>query len=106
MLSCMLSTIHVCSFGKYQYLPHFRGAKGSKWGSKWSETAHILKMMTRSCQISSDMLFHVRNTVVVPFFGKSDFLNHYWGYPNGPQGSNEGQKGSKIIKPPKIMIKT
>ena len=60
-----------------------------------SQNSSYSKNDDQEQQISSDMLFHIRNTVVVPFFGKSDFLNHYWGYPKGPQGLNGGSKRVK-----------
>jgi len=74
----------------YPFLPQ-KGPKGAK-------TAYLSTINDWNTQIISDMLFHIRDSIVTSILTILEYLTHFWVH----HGSKEGQNQAKGGQNPKI----
>ena len=78
------------------------GHPGVKWGSKWEKIAHLPTDNDQNLQICTDMLFHMRNSMVTSNYDTLQLLTLF----GAPQGSNGWQNRQKLPMSLHIMTST
>merc|ERR1712059_153184 len=91
MLFSIMNSMVLSGLDIIQYLTYFWATQRVKWGQKCPNIAHFLANDDWKLQICTNMLFRIRNSMVLSGFDKILYLTYFW--------ATQGVKwGSKVPK--------